>query len=78
MKNEAERGGARLLNEVCALCGYERNYAIKVLGGKWPIGGSGKRWRGGSPARYGVLEREVIKSIWLRAKHPCGKRLKRR
>ena len=78
MKNEAERGGARLLDEVCALCGYERKYAIKVLGGKRPIGGSGKRRRGGSPARYGAPEREVIKSIWLRAEQPCGKRRKRR
>ena len=71
-KNEAEGGGSRLLDEVCALGGYERKYAIKVLGGKRPMGGSGKRRRGGSPARYGAPEREVIKSIWLRAEQPSN------
>src|SRR5262245_28366620 len=71
-----KEGRSRLLDEVCALCGYERKYAIKVLGGKRPIVGSGVRRRGGSPARYGVAEREVIKAIWLKAEQPCGERLK--
>ena len=30
-------GRSRLLDEVCELCGYERKYAIKVLGGKRAI-----------------------------------------
>ena len=34
MKNEAERAAAAFGMKVCALCGYERIYAIKVLGGK--------------------------------------------
>jgi hypothetical protein len=64
------------LDEVCELCGYERKYAIKVLGGKRAIMGSSGRKRGGSQAIYGVAEREVIKTIWLAAEQPCGKRLK--
>ena len=59
-------GRSRLLDEVCELCGYERKYAIKVLGGKRAIMGSRGRKRGGSQAIYGVAEREVIKTIWLR------------
>jgi len=39
---------SRLLDEVCALCGYERKYAIKLLGGKLEIAGSCGRRRGGS------------------------------
>ena len=74
-EKRGKEGRSRLLDEVCVLCGYERKYAIKVLGGKRPIGGSGVR-RGGSPARYGAAEREVIKAIWLTAEQPCGKRLK--
>ena len=75
-EKRGKEGRSRLLDEVCALCGYERKYAIKVLGGKRPLVGNGVRRRGGSPARYGAAEREVIKAIWLRAEQPCGKRLK--
>lgn len=75
-EKRGREGRSRLLDEVCALCGYERKYAIKVLGGKRPIVGSGRRRRGGWPARYGAAEREVIKAIWLAAEQPCGKRLK--
>src|SRR5437016_11239663 len=69
-------GRSRLLDEICALCGYERKYASKVLSGKRAIVGSSGRGRGGSPAVYGSAEREVIKAIWLKAEQPCGKRLK--
>jgi hypothetical protein len=67
---------SRLLDEVCALCGYERKYAIKVLGGKRAIAGSGGRRPGGSQPLYGEAERRVIKAIWLAAEQPCGRRLK--
>jgi hypothetical protein len=68
-------GRGKLIDEVCAMCGYERKYAIKVLNGKLPIGGSGCR-RGGPHVRYGDAERAVLKVIWLAAEQPCGKRLK--
>jgi hypothetical protein len=71
-----KEGRGRLLDEVCALCGYERRYASKVLRGQRPIAGSDGRRRGGSQALYGEAERAVIKAIWLRAEQPCGKRLK--
>jgi hypothetical protein len=71
-----KEGRGRLLDEVCALCGYERRYASKVLRGQRPIAGSDGRRRGGSRALYGEAERAVIKAIWLTAEQPCGKRLK--
>ena len=67
---------SRLLDEVCAFCGYERKYAIKLLGGKREIAGSGGRRRGGSKPLYGEAERRVLKVIWLAAEQPCGRRLK--
>lgn len=68
-------GRSRLLDEVCELCGYGRKYAIKLLGGKTPIAG-GSRNRGGPRPRYGETEKPVLKTIWLSAEQPCGKRLK--
>src|SRR5215472_993885 len=43
-------GRSRLLDEICALCGYERKYAIKVLGGRRPLAGESGLRRGGSAA----------------------------
>jgi hypothetical protein len=71
-----KKGRSRLLDEVCALCGYERKYAIKVLGGKREIAGAGGRRRGGSQPLYAEAERRVLKAIWLAAEQPCGRRLK--
>lgn len=68
-------GRAKLLDEFCALCGYERKYAIKLLGGKRRAGG-GPAKRGGSPPKYGEPERAVLKAIWLAAEQPCKVRLK--
>jgi hypothetical protein len=66
-------GRSRLLDEICALCGYERKYAIKVLGGRRPLAGESGLRRGGSAPRY---TRVVLKTIWLYAEQPCGKRLR--
>jgi hypothetical protein len=70
-----KEGRSRLLDEICALCGYERKYAIKVLSGRRAIPGSGGNRRGGSRPIYGDAEREVLKKIWFAAEQPCGKRL---
>jgi hypothetical protein len=68
-EKRGKEGRSRLLDEVCALCGYERKYASKVLGGKRAIAGRSGRQRGGSQALYGAAERAVIKAIWLAAEH---------
>lgn len=68
-----KEGRSRLLDEVCALCGYERKYASKLLAGRRRLPGG--RRRGGSVPQYGSEERAVLKGIWLAAEQPCGKRL---
>lgn len=68
-------GRSRLLDELCELCGYDRKYAIKLLGRKVAVR-DGKARRGGPRSRYGEAERRVIKDIWLAGEQPCGKRLK--
>ena len=74
-RGRGRKGRSRLLDEVCALCGYERKYAIKLLGGARPIPGESGRKRGGSVPRYGEAELAVLKVVWLSAEQPCGKRL---
>ena len=46
-------GRSKLIDEVCEMCGYERKYAIRVLGGKLPVAGAEKAHRGGPRRRYG-------------------------
>ena len=75
-RRRGKEARSRLLDEVCAFCGYERKYAIKLLGGKREIAGSGGRRRGGSKPVYGEAERRVLRVIWLAAEQPCGRRLK--
>ena len=63
----------KLIDQLCELCGYERKYAIKVLGGKRP--GPRGRTQGGARIRYGEDERHVVRQIWQLGDYPCGKRL---
>jgi len=74
-QGRGREGRSRLLDEVCELCGYGRKYAIKLLGGKLPIAGGGRR-RGGPRRRYGEAEKRVLKAIWLSAEQPCKEALK--
>ena len=71
-QGRGKQGRGRLLDEVCALCGYERKYANKLLSGKRIPSG---RRSGGPAATYGDEHRAVLKTIWLAAEQPCGKRL---
>jgi hypothetical protein len=73
-RRPGRRARSALLDEVSEICGYERKYAIKVLRGQ-RRGGTGER-RGGPRRRYEPqAEGEVLKTIWLAAEQPCGKRL---
>jgi len=63
----------KLLDQLCRLCGYERKYAIKVLGGRRP--GPRGLSQGGARIRYGEGERQVIRQVWRWGDYPCGKRL---
>jgi len=44
------------LDEICVLCGYERKYASKLLGGRRPIAGESGKCRGGSQRIYAAAD----------------------
>ncbi|MBM4156654.1 MAG: transposase family protein [Lentisphaerae bacterium] len=66
------RHKTRILDEFCAVCGYERKHAIKLLRGSR----TGPRDRPGPGPMYGAAERKVAERIWWAAQQPCSKRLK--
>jgi hypothetical protein len=62
-----------LLGDFCEVTGFERKYAIKVLRGqRRKAGGGGVR---GVKKTYTAADTRVLKSLWLAAEQPCGKRL---
>jgi hypothetical protein len=68
----SREGKSRMLDELCEDYGYERKYAIKLLGGNLPPPGQGVH--PGPERQYEGIE-PVVKQIWLTAEQPCGKRL---
>ena len=68
-------GKSRLLDEFCEHYGYERKYAIKLLGGTVEAV-STKHSPPGPEPRYGPIV-EVIEQVWTAAEQLCGKRLVR-
>lgn len=65
-------GKSRMLDELCEDYGYERKYAIKLLGDALPVGSGHKP--PGPERQYGTIE-PIVRQIWLSAEQPCGKRL---
>lgn len=65
-------GKSRMLNELCEDYDYERKYAIKLLSGTVPLP-CGRVHPGPEP-KYTLIE-PVVRTIWLQAEQPCGKRL---
>lgn len=63
----------KLLDEYCQSTGLERKYANKVLRGQRRRGPSGAPR--GARRRYSKSDLQVLKSVWLAAGQPCGKRL---
>ncbi|HTV54445.1 MAG TPA: hypothetical protein VMI06_05970 [Terriglobia bacterium] len=61
-----------MLDELCHDYHYERKYAIKLLRGKLPAP-SGRK-KPGPSRQYAAIE-PVVRTIWLAAEQPCGKRL---
>ena len=61
-RGRGRKGRSRLLDEVCALCGYERKDAIKpCFAGRVRFLAESGRKRGGSVPRYGEAELAVLK-----------------
>lgn len=68
----SREGKSRMLDELCEDFGYERKYAIKLLGDVLPVASG--RSRPGPERQYGAIE-PVVRQMWLTAEQPCGKRL---
>jgi len=71
-ERRSREGKSRMLDDLCEDHGYERKYAIKLLG-KTRANGIG-RPRPGPMPQYTLIE-PVVRTIWLAAEQPCGKRL---
>src|SRR6266545_261854 len=72
-RQRGKEGKSRLLDEFCEHYGYERKYAIKLLGqavGLVLI----KKSRPGPLPKYEAVS-EVVTQIWKAAEQLCGKRL---
>jgi len=75
-KNASRSERKIILNELCATCGYNRKYAIRLLRGFKRFTKPKPRKRG-KPAVYQKEEILVpLRRIWLEANLPCSKRLK--
>ena len=68
----SREGKSRMLNELCEDHGYERKYAIKLLGGGLPA--PSRRPHPGPAPQYEVIE-PIVRLLWQAAEQPCGKRL---
>ena len=66
-----------MLNEFCAVCGYNRKYAIRLLNSKPPPSvPSGFSRRGRKRIYVHPLILKILRNIWVATNLPCSKRLK--
>ena len=72
-KKSSRQEQGHILDEFCAVCGYQRKYAIRKLGQTL------KTMAKQRPGRISVYSQtaiiEVIRTIWLTTDQMCGKRL---
>jgi hypothetical protein len=72
-RRTAKQARSRLLDEFCAVGGFECKYASGVWSG---VRGAGRRsGRGVASRRYGEAELKALKHCWRYMEQPCGKRL---
>ena len=65
-----------ILNEFCAVCGYARKYAIRLLN-RQPNEKPSSRKRPGAKTKYQAdVLMEPLRRIWFASDQLCGKRLK--
>lgn len=67
---------AQILNEYCAVCGYNRKYAINKLNHQWIRRKKVLQKRGPKPQYQTAPIMQALKDIWDSARQPCGKRFK--
>jgi len=66
---------ARILDEFCQVCGYNRKYAIRLLNGPAPQKPNATPSKGRRPT-YGAKVISFLTAIWEGAGYPCSARLK--
>ena len=66
---------ARILDEFCQVCNYNRKYAIRMLNGPAPQKPK-TMVRKGRPSAYGAKVISALTGIWEAAGYPCSVRLK--
>lgn len=67
----------KILDEFCAVCEYNRKYAIQLLNGTRKKRQSFRKRRIGRPKKYNdPIILEALKRIWIAMNLPCSKRLK--
>ncbi len=67
---------SRILDEFCAVAGYHRKYATRVLNGPRPETRPGRRERRARKPRYGPQAVSVLAAIWEASGYPWSVRLK--
>lgn len=71
--NSTRSEKSAILDEFCAVCNYNRKYAIRILGKK-SVKPNPKR--GPKPIYQDEDFLEVLKTIWFAADQPCSRKLK--
>jgi hypothetical protein len=66
----------KLLDEICATCGYHRKHAVRALRRRRSAATAPRKPRGPKRAYHGKELLRPLKIIWLQSNQPCSKRLK--
>lgn len=74
-KKVSKENRARILDEFCEVCGYNRKYAIRLLNGGAPEKPKRREISSRKP-KYGSKVVTVMTAIWEAAGYPCSVRLK--
>jgi transposase InsO family protein len=74
-KKVSKENRARILDEFCEVCGYNRKYAIRLLNGAAPEKPKRREISSRKP-KYGSKVVTVMTAIWEAAGYPCSVRLK--
>jgi hypothetical protein len=71
-RHAGQAGKSKILDEFCAVCGYQRKYAIRLLG----TAPTPSRRRPGRQSQYRQPQRlAALHRLWLATDQMCGKRL---
>ncbi|HEY8097744.1 MAG TPA: integrase [Methylobacter sp.] len=66
----------KILDEFCAVCGYARKYAIRLLNHKQDSPSLPRKRPGAKPKYHSSSLMEPLRRIWFASDQLCGKRLK--